>query len=48
MRTNKNGRLLIYLFAIVLSSAVCVTVTAAAETDDLDESSAQAYLEKKN
>ena len=47
MRTNKNGRLLIYLFAIVLSSAVCVTVTAAAETDDLDESSAQAYLEKK-
>ncbi len=47
MKTGKSGRLLIYLFAIVLSSAVWVTVTAAAETDDLDESSAQAYLEKK-
>ena len=47
MKTGKSGRLLIYLFVIVLSSAVWVTVTAAAETDDLDESSAQAYLEKK-
>jgi hypothetical protein len=40
MKTGKSGRLLIYLFVIVLSSAVWVTVTAAAETDDLDESSA--------
>ena len=47
MKIGKNGRLLIYLFTIVLSSAVWVTVTAAAESGDLDEASVQAYLEKK-
>jgi len=47
MKTGKNGRLLIYLFAIVLSSAVWVTVTTAAESGDLDETAVQAFLEKK-
>ena len=47
MKTGKSGRLLIYLFVIVLGSAVWVTVTAAAESGDLDEAAVQAYLEKK-
>ncbi|MGA6924073.1 MAG: hypothetical protein WBY88_00250 [Desulfosarcina sp.] len=47
MKTGKNGRLLTYLLAIVLCSAVWMTVAAAAESGDLDEASVQAYLEKK-
>ena len=47
MKTAKNGRLLIYLITLVFSSAVWVTVTAAAESGDLDEAAVQVYLEKK-
>jgi hypothetical protein len=47
MKTRKSGRLLIYLFVIVLSSAVWVTATAAAESGELDEAAVQVYLEKK-
>lgn len=43
---KKTVRVMISLFAIVLSSVVWVTVTAA-ESGDLDEASVQAYLEKK-
>jgi hypothetical protein len=34
IKTGKSARLLIYLFVIVLSSAMWVTVTAAAESGD--------------
>jgi hypothetical protein len=47
MKTVKNGRLLIYLLVIFLTSAVCVAAVCAAETGDLDEAAVQAYLEKK-
>lgn len=47
MKTSKKVPLLIYFFVIVLGSAIWVPLTAAAESGDLDEASAQAYLEKK-
>ncbi len=47
MKTRKKVRLLNYLFVIVLSSAIWVPLTIAADSADLDEASVKAYLEKK-
>jgi hypothetical protein len=47
MKIRKIDRFLICLFVIVLSSAVGVSVTAAADSADLDEASVKVYLEKK-
>lgn len=47
MKTRKKVRLLINLFVIVLSSAILVPLTIAADSADLDEASVKAYLEKK-
>ena len=47
MKIRKIDRFLICLFVILLSSAVWVSVTVAADSADLDEASIKAYLEKK-
>lgn len=47
MKTIKNVHLLIYFFTIVFGSAIWVPLTVTAESGDLDEASAKAYLEKK-
>ena len=47
MKTREKVCLLIYFFAIALSSTIWVPLTIAADSADLDEASAKAYLEKK-
>lgn len=47
MRAKNNRRYIVYLLAILFGLAVWVTVTAAADSTDLDEATIKAYLEKK-
>jgi hypothetical protein len=47
MKAKFNQRIFTYLLAIVLSSAVLVSMAVAAEPATLDEATVKAYLEKK-
>ena len=47
MNAKNNRRYFVFLLVIVLGSAVWATVTAAADSTDLDEATIKAYLEKK-
>ncbi|MGD8700960.1 MAG: hypothetical protein PVG51_07135 [Desulfosarcina sp.] len=47
MQCKNNNRFLAYLLAVIIGSAILVTMTAAADSTNLDEATIKSYLEKK-